>query len=68
MEEHEVRLVHANDGWYIYQDGVQVIGGFFVPRDRIIAKIEAKKLAKKLSPCELRIIGYSGIEESKEYF
>lgn len=68
MEEHEVKLVLESDGWYIYQDDVKVMGAFFVPKDRLIAKIEAKRLAKKLSPCEFRIIGYSGIEESKEYF
>ena len=68
MEEHEVKLVLEKDGWHIYQDGMQVMGGFFVPKDKVIARFEAKQLAKKLSPCELMVIDYSGVEESKEHF
>lgn len=68
MEEHEVKLVLEKDGWHIYQDGMQVMGGFFVPKDKVIARFEAKQLAKKLSPCELIVIDYSGVEESKEHF
>lgn len=47
---------------------MQVIGGFFVPKDKVIAKLEARQTAKKLSPCELIVIDYSGMEESKEHF
>lgn len=68
MEEHKVKLVLEKDGWHIYQDGMQVMGGFFVPKDKVIARFEAKQLAKKLSPCELIVIDYSGVEESKEHF
>ena len=68
MEEHEVKLVLEKDGWHIYQDSMQVMGGFFVPKDKIIARFEAKQLAKKLSPCELIVIDYSGVEELKEHF
>lgn len=68
MEEHEVKLVLEKDGWHIYQDSMQVMGGFFVLKDKVIARFEAKQLAKKLSPCELIVIDYSGVEESKEHF
>ena len=68
MEEHEIKLVLEKDGWHIYQDSMQVMGGFFVPKDKVIARFEAKQLAKKLSPCELIFIDYSGVEESKEHF
>ena len=68
MEEHEVKLVLEKDGWHIYQDGMKVMGGFFVSKDKVIARFEAKQLAKKLSPCELIVIDYSGVEESKEHF
>lgn len=68
MEVHEVKLVLEKEGWHIYQDGMQVIGGFFVPKDQVIAKLEARQTAKKLSPCELIVIDYSGMEESKEHF
>lgn len=68
MEEHEVKLVLEKDGWHIYQDSMQVMGEFFVPKDKVIAIFEAKQLAKKLSPCELIVIDYSGVEESKEHF
>lgn len=63
MEVHEVKLVLEKDGWHIYQEG-----GFFVPKDKVIAIFEARQIAKKLSPCELIVIDYSGMEESKEYF
>ena len=68
LDKQEVRLVHEKDGWHIYQDGMQVMGGFFVPKDKVIAGFEARQLAKKLSPCELIVIDYSGVEESKEHF
>ena len=68
LNENEVRLVHEKDAWHIYQDGMQVMGGFFVSKDKVIAKFEARQLANKLSPCELIVIDYSGMEESKEYF
>ena len=61
MEVHEVKLVLEKDGWHIYQDGMQVIEGFFVPKDKVIAKFEARQTAKKLSPCELIVIDYSGM-------
>lgn len=41
MEEHEVKLVLEKDGWHIYQDSMQVMGGFFVPKDKVIARFEA---------------------------
>lgn len=68
MEVHEVKLVLEKDGWHIYQDDMQVMGGFFVPKDRVIAIFEARQIAKKLSPCKLIVIDYSGMEESKEHF
>ena len=68
MEVHEVKLVLEKDGWHIYQDDMRVMGGFFVPKDKVIAIFEARQIAKKLSPCELIVIDYSGMEESKEYF
>lgn len=63
---HEVRLVLEKDGWKIYKDECYVSGMYFLPKDRSIAKSEARMLAKSLSPCIFKVIDYAGIELSNE--
>lgn len=59
---HEVRLVLEKGGWRIYKDGCLITGIWFEPKDMPFAKSEARELAKKLSPCRLKVIDYSGFE------
>lgn len=62
MEEREIKLVHEQDGWQIYQDGLPVFGKSFAHRDEVIAKFEAKQLAKKLLLDKFIMIDYCGNE------
>lgn len=68
VEMHEVRLVLENDGWHLYQDDVQVLGGWYKARDEGIAKFEARALAKKISPCEFIMIDITGMEKYHEKY
>ena len=68
VEVHEVRLVFENDGWYLYQDDRQVLGGWYKASDEAIAKREARDLAKKLSPCEFIMIDVTGMEKYHENY
>lgn len=62
MEEREVRLVHEEAGWRIYVDDAKAMGGWFTHKDKVIAELEAKKLARKNSPCILTMINSIGDE------
>lgn len=62
MEEREVRLVHEEAGWQIYVDDAKAMGGWFAHKDKVIAELEAKKLARKNSPCILTMINSIGDE------
>ena len=68
MEEHEVRLVHEEAGWRIYQDDMPVMGKTFEHSDDITAKSEARQLARKISPCVLIIIDLCGCEIYRKPF
>ena len=63
--QHDVVLKHEEDGWYIYIDGVQKIGGYLPNKDWVIAKVEAKQDARRLGLYEIKIVELNGYREKE---
>ena len=63
--QHDVGLKHEEDGWQIYIDGVQKIGGYLPNKDWVIAKVEAKQDARRLGLYEITIVELNGYREKE---
>lgn len=63
---HTVLARLENGYWRMYVDDLREPGYAVSVADTYIVKMEVRRKARELSPCEAIMIGYGGIEELHE--